>query len=122
MPRSARKEGYSRRHRFTTRGAFGPVLRGTRKLRGRLCVVHVAAAPDGNSRLGIALTKRLVPSSSERNRLKRLAREIFRRHVVKQSGFDCVVMLRQKFSPDQAAPIAAELMSHFDQLKPDGAA
>jgi ribonuclease P protein component len=121
MPRSARKEGYSRRHRFTARGSFGPVLRGSRKLRGRLAVVHVTPARDGSSRLGVALTRRLVASSVERNFVKRLVREIFRRHVVKQAGFDCVVMLRHKFSLSDAAPIAAEIRAHFDQLKPTGA-
>ncbi len=121
MPRSARKEGYSRRHRFAARGSFGAVLRGSRKLRGRLCVVHVMPATDGTSRLGIALTRRLVASSADRNFVKRLVREIFRRHVVKQAGFDCVVMLRNKFTLSDAAPIAAEVAAHFDQLKPTGA-
>jgi ribonuclease P protein component len=120
MPRNARKEGYSRRHRFTARGSFGPVLRGSRKYRGRFAILHVTPAPDAHARLGIALTKRLVPASTDRNRVKRLVRETFRRHVVKQSGVDCVLTLRQKFAAADLTPMVAEIASFFDQLNRNG--
>jgi ribonuclease P protein component len=116
MPRSARIEGYSRRHRFSARGSFGAVLRGSRKLRGRLAVIHVAPGREGESRLGLALTRRLVPLSVDRNRLKRLVRETFRRHIVKCAGFDCVVTLRGRFDSSQAAPMVEEISSLLDQL------
>jgi len=116
MPRSARPEGYSRRHRFTARGSFGAVLRGSRKLRGRLAVIHVAPGRGGISRLGIALTRRLVPRSVDRNLVKRLLRDAFRRHAVKRAGFDCVVALRERFERAHAAAVAAEVAILFDQL------
>jgi ribonuclease P protein component len=116
MPRDARQEGYSRRHRFTARGSFGPILKGSRKLRGRYAILHVAPARDSHSRLGLALTKRLVPASTDRNLVKRLVRETFRRHVVKQSGLECVVTLRQKFAAPDVAAIVAEIAFLFDQL------
>jgi len=116
MPRHARKEGFSRRHRFAQRGSFGPVLRSSRKIRGRLAVVHAVSGAGGVSRLGIALTRRLVPSSLERNRVKRMLRETFRRHEVKDAGLDCVVTLRSRFDPATAAELRAEVASLFDQL------
>lgn len=116
MPRNARKEGYSRRHRFAARGSFGPVLHAKRKLRGRLTVIHVAPGPLAVSRLGVALTRRLVRSSVDRNFVKRTLREAFRRHPVKQSGLDCVVMLRGRFERDQVEAMVAEIRGLFDQL------
>jgi ribonuclease P protein component len=121
MPRGARTEGYSRRHRFTTRGSFGPVLKGSRKVRGRYAILHVAPARDRHSRLGIALTRRLVPAATDRNLVKRLVRESFRRHVVKQSGLECVVTLRQKFAAADVPAVIAEVVSLFDQLHKSGA-
>ena len=115
MSRDARPEGFSRRHRFSTRGAFGPVLRGSRKIRGRLAVVHVVPASSQASRLGVALTRRLVPDSADRNRVKRLAREIFRRHAVKHRGIDCVVALRERFDAAQWLALRDELAGLFDQ-------
>jgi ribonuclease P protein component len=116
MPRDARKEGYSRRHRFSVQGSFGTVLRGSRKLRGRFAILHVAPGQPGISRLGIALTRRLVPDSVDRNRVKRLVRDTFRRHVAKQAGLDCVVSLRERFDASQSEPVFAEIRTLFDQL------
>ena len=116
MPRSARKEGYSRRHRFAARGSFGPVLRGSRKLRGRYVVLHVVAVPGQPSRLGIALTRRLVPDATDRNLVKRLLRESFRRHAVKQAGLDCVVTLRERLREGDAGRLSLEVSAFFDRL------
>lgn len=116
MPRDARKEGYSRRHRFSVQGSFGIVLRGSRKVRGRFAILHVAPGRPGESRLGLALTRRLVPLSVDRNRVKRRVRDTFRRHGVKHAGLDCVVSLRERFDAALAEPMFAEIRSLFDQL------
>lgn len=116
MPRSARKEGYSRRHRFAERGSFGPVLRSPRKARGPLVTVHAAPGSAPVSRLGIALTRRLVRSAVHRNQVKRLVREVYRHHDIKASGLDCVVSLRERFQPGTAASLAREVARLFDEL------
>ena len=116
MPRSVRTEGYSRRHRFHARGSYGPVLRSPRKARGRLAVVHASPAPGGVSRLGIALTRRSLPNATDRNRVRRLVREVYRRHVVKDSGLDCVVTLRDGFRPAEMQALKDEVAALFGQL------
>jgi ribonuclease P protein component len=115
MSRDARPEGLSRRHRFGTRSAFGPVLRGSRKLRGRLAVLHIVPGQVSISRLGIALTRRLVPAAHDRNSVKRLARELFRRHALKRTGLDCVVALRERFQDAHMPALREELSQLFDQ-------
>ena len=116
MPRSARKEGLSRRHRFAAQGSFGAVLRQNRKLRGRYTVIHAATGAPRVSRLGIALARRVVVSSVQRNRVKRLVRELFRRHPVKVAGLDLVVALRERFDPAAEPMILAELRGFLDLL------
>src|SRR5579862_1430288 len=116
MSRSARIEGYSRRHRFVSRGSFGPVLGGSRKARGRFAVVHTLPGRGGPSRLGIALTRRNVPHATDRNHLKRLVREAFRRHALKSSGIDCVVTLRERLDAADVAGAIEEIRALFDQL------
>ena len=116
MPREARKEGYSRRHRFSVQGSFAAVLRSPRKLRGRYATLHFMPAQGGQARLGLALTRRLVPHAVDRNRVKRLVREAFRCHGVKYSGLDCVVMLRERFDAAKSEPVFAEIRAFFDQL------
>jgi ribonuclease P protein component len=113
MPRQARPEGYSRRHRFTERGAFGPIIRSSRKVRGQVSMLHVAPAPAAHSRFGIALTRRMIRNAVDRNRLKRIAREVFRRHGAKGAGLDLVLMLRSR--PQDEAAFKAEIGSLLDQ-------
>ena len=114
MPRGERVEGYPRRHRFSTRGSFGPVLTAGRKIRGRLAVLHVNPAPEGVSRLGVALTRKLVVLAHQRNRLKRGIREIYRRHPAKASGLDYVVTLRERVGDDAIPAVIAEVATLLD--------
>ena len=116
MAPSAPAQGLSRRHRFDARGSFGALLRGGRKARGELAVVHAGQGRQGASRLGIALTRRLVPLATDRNYVKRLIREAFRRHRVKAVGVDCVVTLRGKWRSSDAGLLATEIRSLFDQI------
>jgi ribonuclease P protein component len=116
MARSPAREGFSRRHRFTARGSFGPALRSPRKLRGTTIVLNIAEGRGPASRLGVALTRRMTPLSSQRNFLKRLVREAFRRHEVKSRGIDCVVSLRKPFDAAAAPALREELRGLFDQV------
>lgn len=116
MPRTGREEGYGRRHRFSASGSFGPLLRSGKKIRGDALVLHAARGAPGVSRLGIALTRRLVPSAVHRNLVKRILRESFRRHALKGAGFDCVVALRARFAAGSEAALRAEALRLFDAL------
>ncbi|MFP4203705.1 MAG: ribonuclease P protein component [Opitutales bacterium] len=61
-------------------------------------IVQCSCRDDkGEPRLGVIASRR-VGSAVKRNRGKRLAREIFRRHAgLLPEGMDCVVVLRAKF-------------------------
>ena len=48
----------------------------------------------GHARMGLAVAKRHVRRAHERNRIKRLARETFRRHPFRACSMDCVVLTR----------------------------
>jgi ribonuclease P protein component len=67
------------------------------------------------SRFGVALTKRLVPDSTDRNRIKRIAREAFRRHACKAAGLDCVLTLRERIVKVDGAALAAEFAGLLDR-------
>lgn len=109
MTGGARKDGLSRRNRFIGRGSFTAALRSPRKIRGTTTLLHVAGGRPGESRLGLALAKRLARRAVDRNRMKRLAREVFRRHGVKTAGLDLVLAPRQPFSRGAEAAWVAEV-------------
>ena len=60
------------------------------RVHSRYCTVFLLANEGGAGRLGIAATKKLG-GSVERNRAKRLIREVFRRNKI-APGFDVVVI------------------------------
>lgn len=78
-------------------------------------LLHVVAGIPGLSRLGLSVPKRLVRRSVDRNRLKRVAREAFRLHPVRDRGLDLVVTSRQKFSPEAERAWRADLLALLDR-------
>jgi len=49
---------------------------------------------DAEARLGLAVAKRAVRRASERNRIKRIARECFRHMRTELAGIDLVLLVR----------------------------
>ena len=121
MTRGARHEGLARRHRFSIQGSFGAVLRSPRKIRGAGAILHVVNGTPGISRLGIALTRRLLPRSVDRNRVKRIVREAFRRHAAKTAGFDVVFAVRERPDTGRGSTWPAEVRLAMDRLLEKGA-
>ena len=56
-----------------------------------------------------------MPLSVARNRLKRLARETFRRHAARHAGLDLVLMLRGKLPEGGEGLFREELAALLDQ-------
>ncbi|HET7548014.1 MAG TPA: ribonuclease P protein component [Usitatibacter sp.] len=117
MPPRARAQALSRRHRFTGPGAFGPALRSGRKVRGDTLVLHAARASGDASRVGIALSRRHVPSAVARNRIKRIVREAFRRHPLKHCEIHCVFALRERVRPEALVRLPDEVARLLDELQ-----
>ena len=65
-----------------------------RKVHGRWMTVFLLPNGRATPRLGVAATRKLG-SAVERNRAKRLARELFRRHRV-SAGFDIIIVPRRE--------------------------
>jgi len=64
------------------------------RIHGRFMAIFVVANDRLHSRLGVAATRKLG-SAVERNRVKRLSREVFRRHKV-AAGIDIIVVPRRE--------------------------
>lgn len=68
------------------------------------------------ARLGIVASKRTFPRAVNRNQVKRVIREVFRQHNIKQFRLDLVVMVRRNY-PLKADAQIDNLKNLFSQLE-----
>lgn len=102
-PRAARERAGSarrlipdERYRKTQRlgsDAIAQILASTRPRRAGVISVHVRPNGFAFPRLGLVVPKRLLPRAVDRNRVRRLLREWFRRNQVRLGGNDLLVRL-----------------------------
>jgi ribonuclease P protein component len=95
--------------RIRKRPDFERVYNQGLKTPGRFMTLFLLRNGSSVSRLGIAATRKLG-GAVQRNRAKRLAREIFRRHKP-PPGLDLVVIPRREFLNVELASLEAEYQS-----------
>ncbi len=83
-----------RRYRLTRREGFSRILQ-QRARTTSWFAVHTEMNSAGHARLGMSVSKRLLPSAVRRNSVKRLIRECFRRHAKCGTALDVVIRLRK---------------------------
>jgi ribonuclease P protein component len=102
-------EGLTPAERLRKRTEFEQVYKQGLKTSGRFMTLFLLRNGRPLSRLGIAATRKLG-NAVVRNRAKRLAREIYRRHKP-QPGLDLVVIPRREFLNVELASLEAEYQS-----------
>lgn len=68
------------------------------------------------ARIGIIASRRVAPRAVDRNRMKRLVREVFRTMAERPAGVDIVVELRRCAPPASGAAARAELSRLLEEL------
>jgi ribonuclease P protein component len=83
------------------------------RIHGRFLTLFVVPNGSGRSRLGVAATRKLG-TAVERNRAKRLAREMFRRHKV-TSGLDIIVVPRREMLDAPFSNLEADYLATLEK-------
>jgi ribonuclease P protein component len=99
-------EALGRGERIRRRPEFERVYNAGARISGRFMTVFLLENGCDSQRCGIAATRKLG-SAVERNRAKRLAREIFRRHKT-APGYDVVIVPRREMLDAPFASLEAE--------------
>ena len=87
-------ESLSARERIRRRPEFERIYEQGARIHGRFMTVFVLPNGGNGPRFGVAATRKLG-SAVERNRAKRLSRELFRRHKM-AAGLDIVIVPRRE--------------------------
>jgi ribonuclease P protein component len=72
--------------------------------------VHVAPNALGHARLGLIVSRRVVPLATRRNRYKRLMREVFRLQQHELGGLDLVARIKSACADAQFREEFARLL------------
>lgn len=109
-------ERFPKSARIRRRADFDRVFATRVQLAGRFLRMHLAPGTAAAARLGFALARRSLPLAHDRNRLKRMLREAFRRQRSSLPVLDIVVSLRQR-PPTELAGLASEAHALFARLR-----
>jgi ribonuclease P protein component len=100
---------FSRRYRLTRREGFSRILQ-HRAHTSNWFNLHSQVNYANCSRLGVSVSKRIVPSAVKRNSIKRLIRESFRLRTKSEVGRDIVIRLRKPLSKQDRVLARANLV------------
>ena len=98
-------------------GEFTRVLQQGQRLNGPyFSLIHLPGV-QADARLGIAISRRVSPKATERNRIKRAVRECFRHVSATLPAVDIVVLLRPAVAGLSAAALRQALTRAFVRLR-----
>jgi len=106
--------GFRPAERIRKRAEFKQVYERGTKVHSRYCTVFILPNERPVGRLGIAATRKLG-GAVQRNRAKRLIREVFRRHKIAQ-GFDVVVVPKRELLDTSLTVLEADYRTTFERF------
>jgi ribonuclease P protein component len=110
--------GLPRDARVRRAGDFAALRQASGRLGGRCFSVRYRSNGLDHARLGLAISKRVSKRAVERNRIKRLLRESFRRVRAQLPPIDLVVMARETAAGLPGPELLAEIDALWRRLPP----
>ena len=108
--------GLPRDARLRRPGDFAALRTSSGRAGGRCFHMRFRANELGHARLGLAISKRVSKRAVERNRIKRLLRESFRRVRHQLPAVDMMVMAREQAAGVPGTQLLAELDGLWKKL------
>jgi ribonuclease P protein component len=112
-----RAAGLPREARLRSAGDFAALRHTSGRLGGRCFSVRYRVNELGHPRMGLAISKRVSKRAVDRNRIKRLVRESFRRARLDLPSVDLMVMAREQACGLPGPELLAELQQLWKKLR-----
>jgi ribonuclease P protein component len=113
VERAAQGQQFPRCLRLRQAQEFRDTLRSRRRAHGHWFNLAVSPNAHGRSRLGIVVAKKVVPRAVDRNRLKRVVRDDFRRLAGGLPAVDLIVQVKRMPVGAQAQQSARAELRHL---------
>ncbi len=114
--RAATGEAFPRSARLVKAEDFKQVFQHNRRIADDCLTLLVARSPGTQSRIGFAIARKQIRRAVDRNRIKRLLRESFRRRRQQLPPHDIVVMVRSKILSLTHGQILDRLEQHWRRV------
>ena len=116
LPVSPNSNGFPPAFRLHTPAEFNQVFRsGTQSTDA--CFRAYASNNQDSARLGISVSRKTIPAAVDRNRIKRLVRDSFRKNHATLPAADIVIQARRRSGYMDNAGIRNSLDWHWQELK-----
>ena len=111
-------QSFARRYRLTKTDEYSSVFGFRRAIRGKWLMLHYQPRNDGlaDARLGLVVGKKQLKRAVDRNRVKRIARDVFRRQRVDLPACDLIVRLASRPQPLDGRLLAEDLAGLLAKL------
>ena len=100
---------FPRAARLLTPRDFAALRTGSRRVNGPRLTAQIKPNERGTARLGLAVSRRVSKLAVERNRIKRVARDSFRRHRAVLGAFDILLIANPPASTADNVQLRADL-------------
>lgn len=107
---------FPRAARLLTPRDFARLRNASRRVGTRHLIAEVAVRDAGGARLGLAVSRRVSKSAVHRNRIKRIARDSFRRHRDTLPGVDILVIARSSADHEDNPSLHAEFVRLWQRI------
>jgi ribonuclease P protein component len=104
---------FGRNSRLLAAADFKLVFEAGNRISNDLWVIAWSMSTHPHARLGLAIAKKAAPLAVQRNRLKRIARNVFRLHPLRDQPVDLVVMIRSAAHKAEKPILAQQFSTLF---------
>jgi ribonuclease P protein component len=116
LPDTQSRSRFQRHKRLLTASDYQRVFQHPQKSSGKALTVLARASGCESARLGLAIPRKKIRRAVDRNRVKRLIRESFRRHQDLLRGLDVVVIGRSDLVKKNTQEVFECLENHWRQV------
>ncbi|MEW5057447.1 ribonuclease P protein component [Cycloclasticus sp. 46_83_sub15_T18] len=116
MAKKTNPYAFTKSDRLNTAVEYSNVFKGAKKSSDSIFTVLAKKNDHSGARLGLAIAKKSVKKANQRNCIKRIVRETFRREKESLSDYDFVVLCRHKAAQANKEELARAIKRHWKKL------
>jgi len=110
-------ERFTHRSRLADAASYSRVFKKAQRSRDKMFTVLHRKNEEHEARLGLAIAKKHCRLATDRNRLKRIVRESFRKHRAELTGMDIVVLNRPEAAQAENKMLFRCLEKHWQRCR-----